>query len=399
MLAKHYYQAASAWVVFFVPESDADIGPYNEFMNYLGEKQRAAVAKLDERTTLFLVPPSEFSEKVLKVPGKLSISGVVLRLDNPGSNFGSHDQPQVTSYMSFHGDTSYTKPASPPSGLFLPMTSFPNLGKSGVSNVSYTGNVPSSAPPPPPPPSFSGSSHAVGGASNSINENGPEYLLHQRNPSLGTNWSPHHLQNSNSVSGARNAPLQASSNSAAADTIVQDYQPIIPKVMQGTGSSQYQTGISLGGSSKLALQETKPSVSSLQPEQLAQLASSLLGQQRQSGSSPMLSVGEDFRQSTTINPPENPFRTSQKYVVQNQLSSELSTSQFGQVQQQQKTPNVAVMPPPQTGHREVQVQGNQQPLQSTGTEEEVEADPQKRLQATLQLAAALLQQIQQGKGT
>lgn len=75
MLSKHYYEAASAWVVFFVPESDSDIVFYNEFMQYLGEKQRAAVAKLDDRTTLFLVPPSEFSEKVLKVPGKLSISG------------------------------------------------------------------------------------------------------------------------------------------------------------------------------------------------------------------------------------------------------------------------------------------------------------------------------------
>lgn len=400
MLAKHYYQAASAWVVFFVPESDADIGYYNEFMNYLGEKQRAAVAKLDERTTLFLVPPSEFSEKVLKVPGKLSISGVVLRLENPGSNFGSLDQPQAPSFMSFHGDTQYPKPTSP-SGLFPPMASFPNFGKSGVSNVSYTGNVPTSAPPT----SFSGSAHAVGGASNSINENSPEYLLHQRNPSLGPNWSPHHLQNS--ISGTRNVPLQASNS--AVDTMVQDYQSIMQKAVQGTGSSHYQTGnsgVPLSGSSKLPLQEIKPSVSlpmpvSLQPEQLAQLASSLLGQQRQSGSS-MLSGGEDFRQPNTMNPPENPFRTSQKYAPQNhQVSTELSTSQFGQVQQQQQqqqTPNVPVMP--HTSHREVQtgVQGNQ-PLQSTETQEELEADPQKRLQATLQLAAALLQQIQQGKGT
>ncbi|EPS65672.1 hypothetical protein M569_09103, partial [Genlisea aurea] len=85
MLAKHYYQATSAWVVFFVPANDPDIVYYNEFMTYLGEKHRAAVAKLDDRTTLFLVPPSEFSEKVLKVPGKLSISGVVLRLDPSGT--------------------------------------------------------------------------------------------------------------------------------------------------------------------------------------------------------------------------------------------------------------------------------------------------------------------------
>lgn len=405
MLAKHYYQAASAWVVFFVPESDADIGYYNEFMSYLGEKQRAAVAKLDERTTLFLVPPSEFSEKVLKVPGKLSISGVVLRLENPSSNFGSLDQPQA-SFMSFHGDAPYPKPTSP-SGLFPlfpPAASLPDFGKSGVGIVSYTGNVPT--PAPAAAPSYSGSARAVGGASNSTSENSPEYLLHQRNIPLGPNWSPpHHLHNS--ISGAKNVALQASNNSV--DSIVQDYQSIMPKVVQGTGPSNYQTvnsGIPLSGNSKLPLQETKPSVSlplpvSLQPEQLAQLASSLLGQHRQQGSSP-LSIGEDFRQSNMMNQPENSLRASQKYGPQNHpVSTELSTSQFFQLQQQQplqQTPNVPVMP--HIGNREVQtgVHGNQT-VQSTGTQEEVEADPQKRLQATLQLAAALLQQIQQGKGT
>ncbi|KAL6330073.1 hypothetical protein AAG906_039991 [Vitis piasezkii] len=398
MLAKHYYQAASAWVVFFVPESDADIGYYNEFMNYLGRSSELLWLNWMKEPHCFSYPIRILREGS-ESARKLSISGVVLRLENPGSNFGSLDQPQAPSFMSFHGDTQYPKPTSP-SGLFPPMASFPNFGKSGVSNVSYTGNVPTSAPPT----SFSGSAHAVGGASNSINENSPEYLLHQRNPSLGPNWSPHHLQNS--ISGTRNVPLQASNS--AVDTMVQDYQSIMQKAVQGTGSSHYQTGnsgIPLSGSSKLPLQEIKPSVSlpmpvSLQPEQLAQLASSLLGQQRQSGSS-MLSGGEDFRQPNTMNPPENQFRTAQKYALQNhQVSTELSTSQFGQVQQQQQqTPNVPVMPHT-SHHREVQtgVQGNQ-PLQSTETQEEVEADPQKRLQATLQLAAALLQQIQQGKGT
>lgn len=81
MLSKHFYQAPSSWVVFFVPQTDADIESYNDFMHYLEEKQRVAVAKINEDTTLFLVAPSEFSENVLKVPGKLSISGVVLRFE------------------------------------------------------------------------------------------------------------------------------------------------------------------------------------------------------------------------------------------------------------------------------------------------------------------------------
>jgi SPOC domain len=81
MLSRHYYQAAASWVVFFAPGSDADIASYNDFMQYLTEKQRVAVAKLEEKFSLFLVPPSEFTEKVLKVPGKLSISGLILKFN------------------------------------------------------------------------------------------------------------------------------------------------------------------------------------------------------------------------------------------------------------------------------------------------------------------------------
>ncbi|KAL1562843.1 flowering time control protein FPA isoform X1 [Salvia divinorum] len=120
MLAKHYYQAASASAVFFAPANDPDISYYNEFMGYLGEKQRAAVVKLDERNTLFLLPPSKFSEKVLKVPGKVCISGVVLRLDPPGSSHGflPPNENQETPFNSFQNDSVYQNPVSP-SGPYL----------------------------------------------------------------------------------------------------------------------------------------------------------------------------------------------------------------------------------------------------------------------------------------
>ncbi|KAK9677944.1 hypothetical protein RND81_11G177400 [Saponaria officinalis] len=120
MLAKHYYQATNSWVVFFVAATDADMAYYNEFMHYLGDKQRAAVAKLDERNTLFLVPPSDFSENVLKIPGKLSISGVVLSLE-----------------------------PSSPSAASLPLASFPNPGmttNSFPSAANVTSSVPSFTP-------------------------------------------------------------------------------------------------------------------------------------------------------------------------------------------------------------------------------------------------------------
>ncbi|XP_042974544.1 flowering time control protein FPA [Carya illinoinensis] len=398
MLSKHYYQAAKAWVVFFVPESDADMGFYNELMHYLGEKQRAAVAKLDEKTTLFLVPPSDFSEKVLKVPGKLSISGVVLRLEHPGSSFGSlhlQNEKKNINSLPINSDAPYTKPSTASLPIH-PLTSFQDLGKLGVPNASFSGNVVTSAPLG----SFSGSAHALNGVSDSYNENRHDYQLHQGNPMSGQNLSSHHLQNS--ISGPRDVPSQVSN---CAVPVVQEHHSFVPNTGQETSSSHYKggiSGISLSGNGKSFLQETHTSaslsVAALQPDQLAQLASSLLGQQRQSGSTSHISLGDEFRSTNRTNDSENSLRISQKYVLQNnQVSSELSTSQFGQVQQlqqqQQRTSNVPAV------SRMIQgVQGNQL-LQNGNTQKEAEADPQKRLQATLQLAAALLQQIQQGKGS
>lgn len=376
MLAKHYYQAASAWVVFFVPRSDADMGFYNEFMNYLGEKQRAAVAKLDDKNTLFLVPPSEFSEKVLKVPGKLSISGVILRLEPPTSGLGSLPHPPEradTNYTSFHGEAPLT---TSPSGSYPSVPSF--HGNPRV-NSSLPGNLPTTAPPV----SFVGSAHSNRSTTGSISDD----------------RQPHHLQNLNL--GGRNMAPPAPTR--AVDPMIQSYNPAMPRVVQEPSSSSCTTGIPgtpLARSGSYPHQETKLTISSsmpvaaLQPDQLAQLASSLLGQPRQSGGG--VSMGEDFRQ---VNPAENSYRASPKFHPQsNQFSSDLSSSQYSQVQhfQQQQISNVPTAPqrePPTGG------QGSQSLQGSGGTQEEGDADPQKRLQATLQLAAALLQQIQQGKGT
>ncbi|XP_038703100.1 flowering time control protein FPA-like [Tripterygium wilfordii] len=401
MLAKNYYQAASSWVVFFVPHSDPDIGLYNEFMHYLGEKQRAAVAKLDDKTTLFLVPPSEFSEKVLKVPGKLSISGVVLRLEHSGSSLGPPHHPTEImdrNSLPFHVETSFpnsTIPARP----FPSITSVPDSGKL-ASDLSFAGNMAASTPPA----SFSSPAHGVGHLSDSYSENGHDYRVHQRSSALGPNWSPHHIQNTNS--GTRNVPSQAPNSSIENG---RQNHSIMPRGMQETSSTHFAGGTStqLFGNRKLSLQETRPLVplstpaGALQPEQIAQLASSLLGQQKQSGSNYNVPTGDDSKQTHTAYYSDNEFRTMQRYGMQNdQVAFDTPTSQFVQVQQlqHQQTSNVpATMAP--TVQREIQptVQGNSQ-LQSTGSRE-AEEDPQKRLQATLQLAASLLQKIQQGKGT
>lgn len=345
MLAKHYYQAAAAWVVFFVPESDADIGFYNEFMHYLGEKQRAAVAKLDEKTTLFLVPPSDFSEKVLKVPGKLSISGVILRLEQPNFNSGSFNQSTLekkdnNNFISYHGDTSYPRPASP-SRLFPPLASLPYLGKGGTNNQTLSASY------------------------SNQTENGHEYNpLHQR--ASAPNWSAHHLQ----MSATRNLPQDTAADHQRQETSFSHYYPsgIVPA-----------SGISMRPTPEL------------QPEQLAQLASSLLGQERQpSGVTPTLSTGEEFKHSSIRDQSGNNQLNALQSFDAFRINQHPITSGFDL----QQTSDVSALP-----HHQTEFQGNQQLHSAAGTQDEGEADPQKRLQATLQLAAALLQQIQQGKGT
>lgn len=352
MLAKHYYQAASAWVVFFAPANDPDISYYNEFMSYLGEKQRAAVVKLDERNTLFLVPPSEFSEKVLKVPGKLSISGVVLRLDPPGSSYGSlpPNENRETSFNSFQSDLVYQNPASP-SGPYLP-----------------------------PPPPFPGNLSSVSDM-RSVDAQGHDYV---RKPAHGANWSPHDYQNSNpSVS---NPPTGSMGHPYYA----------VPRQMQEATHNSYTPGNS-SGNGKWPVPEN-PSIPSslpvagLPPEQLAQLASSLLGQQGQLSG---VSSSSEYKPSGgNMNQSGYQYRMPQNYGLPNdQMSSDLPPSQYNQARQLlQQAPNLVA------SQREAQL-SQQQQQQLIADQDDPDADPQKRLEATLQLAAALLQQIQQGKGT
>ncbi|KAJ0246642.1 RNA recognition motif domain-containing protein [Hirschfeldia incana] len=83
MLAKHYTEAIGFEIVFFLPDSEDDFASYTEFLRYLGSKNRAGVAKLDDGTTLFLVPPSDFLTDVLKVSGRERLYGVVLKLPPP----------------------------------------------------------------------------------------------------------------------------------------------------------------------------------------------------------------------------------------------------------------------------------------------------------------------------
>ncbi|XP_068646636.1 flowering time control protein FPA-like [Aristolochia californica] len=92
MLAKHYAEANGFDIVYFLPDSEEDFASYTEFLRYLGMKSRAGVAKFDDGTTLFLVPPSDFLSKVLNVVGPERLYGVVLKLPQQQSQ---HPIPQL----------------------------------------------------------------------------------------------------------------------------------------------------------------------------------------------------------------------------------------------------------------------------------------------------------------
>ncbi|KAK9068784.1 hypothetical protein SSX86_012900 [Deinandra increscens subsp. villosa] len=79
MLAKHYADAIGFDIVFFLPDSEEDFASYTEFLQYMGDRNRAGVVKFGDGTTLFLVPPSDFLKTVLKVSGPPRLYGVVLK--------------------------------------------------------------------------------------------------------------------------------------------------------------------------------------------------------------------------------------------------------------------------------------------------------------------------------
>lgn len=95
MLAKHYTEASGFDIVFFLPDSEDDFASYTEFLHYLGAKNRAGVAKFDDGTTLFLVPPSDFLTKVLNVSGPERLYGVVLKLPQQKPSASVHQQQAI----------------------------------------------------------------------------------------------------------------------------------------------------------------------------------------------------------------------------------------------------------------------------------------------------------------
>ncbi|RID61184.1 hypothetical protein BRARA_E00354 [Brassica rapa] len=133
MLAKHYTEAIGFEIVYFLPDSEEDFASYTEFLRYLGSKDRAGVAKLDDGTTLFLVPPSDFLTDVLKVTGPERLYGVVLKLPPPAApvaaSYRQESQSNPLSYM----DQSRDSPANTGHSFYPPRGAAPEQSRPSVS--------------------------------------------------------------------------------------------------------------------------------------------------------------------------------------------------------------------------------------------------------------------------
>lgn len=83
MLTDRFYRACDFALYYFMPETDQDAEPYQEFLEYMSSENRSCIAEFG--TTLFLVPPSDFSEHILKAPDRSHILGVVLKFPQQGN--------------------------------------------------------------------------------------------------------------------------------------------------------------------------------------------------------------------------------------------------------------------------------------------------------------------------
>ena len=459
MLSRHYYQAAGSWVIFFVPENDADMAAYNDFMSYLGDKQRAAVCKLGERSTLFLVPPSDFSEQVLRVPGKVSISGVILKFQQSNPDYNSLnrrslEQIHPPSASNLNTDVSSREDLNVLRRLNAPdIRTFPQgpdyVLSSGGSYTPANADIispykPESAPyfVPQLPHERPPADHRVGIAEDQ----------HQQLPNrLPSGW-PNIMNDPNPGSGNFSSLAQSAISHAPNNRTQEPYTFATQGVPKGSASG-YTPGEASNSMSWPSMQPNSQQVTipdqptipvSLPPDQLAQLAA-LLAQQNQPGNAglPMDSSNNQSGFIQNSNPhghatmmPVNsgpipiqnslpPFPPSMSQLpahvppIQGSLPAHpasvpiLSNTTLSippmhamvnlahsSMPMRPFVPPLPEGPPPfqQNTSSAPTVQplapSGQQPSQQQSTQEDVDGDPQKRLQATLQLAATLLKQIQ-----
>lgn len=369
MLAKHYAEANGFDVVFFLPDSEEDFASYTEFLRYLGGKNRAGVAKFDDGTTLFLVPPSDFLTRVLNVSGPERLYGVVLRMPpvippSPPPQYVDRQLPQVEDLtrleyhrtpqedsLTFNGGGRHLVPQDEESRLMPP------------TSLSYNGNI-------------------------------------NATPSVSVSLTPELI-----------ATLASLAPSVVKSSIIGTGQPLIASTRSPVIHDRDQAHYS----SQQTAQVNAQAVS-----QLPQFSN--YGNFGNSSEYPIQSVTELSQQSlgstVTANSTNNPYSLQQGMPMDNANqqyhpdASYIPNNSYGMVQsanmngrhhnssvQQQSLPSISSghvqnVPQAQVDNELPSQQQQQQNVQPNEiTPEEVEKN--KRYQSTLQFAASLLKQIQQ----
>ncbi|PKI36299.1 hypothetical protein CRG98_043325 [Punica granatum] len=422
-LAKHYAEAAGFDLVFFLPDAEEDFGSYTEFLRYLASKDRAGVAKLDDGTTLFLVPPSDFLRKVLKVVGPERLYGVVLKMPRPAPTSEPHQALAVPQYA----DRLRFPPPQPDYGLLSPREEPPVMPTDYGRAPQGDSNFPK--PLYHPPPSESPAVHSAS----------------QNYVSTSTTSNPVVSQGGISLTPELIATLasllptnpQTSAATPAEVTQQQSFRPPLPPAAplpnyqvpdHGGPSSQQPASQYIHSVSAVSQYQPYPSVSasashSMQPVfsgSHIQYSSANAYQQAPISSRPLTNfpipsqsgqfvAAAQVPQQQQVEVPPNSQRgygvvqgneVSGLYTspaVNHNYSSSLAANQvqgtagFSQLQ-------AAVPPVYERTNAELSNQVQQLQATSSGavpSGQDVDTDKNKRYQSTLQFAASLLQQIHQ----
>ncbi|XVF84373.1 hypothetical protein PTKIN_Ptkin17bG0031400 [Pterospermum kingtungense] len=400
MLAKHYREAIGFDIVFFLPDSEDDFASYTEFLRYLGSKNRAGVAKFDDGTTLFLVPPSEFLTKVLKVVGPERLYGVVLKLppqvpsttplqarppllsqpDYSLSHLKEEQAQQMEYGRVLHEDS---KPPAIPLGQSTMQTQLPtNVAALSQTGVSLTPDLIATLASFLPQTSQSA---AVGGIQPpAVTSTTPSSFAHTTAPkgASGQIW------NQDQQISESSAPLFQQLNPMAQLPPVQHYSSTpIHSAQMALGSAQFQES---------AVSLAQQGAASSRP-----LTNFITPSQSEHGAVPAIN-SQQYR-------PEVPPNTQKGYGMMH--AADASGLYGGPAFQHPGNPNVLsnqahvanVSQPQNAMHADrknlelpSQVQQLQSVLSGTGQgTADVEVDKNQRYQSTLQFAASLLLQIQQ----
>jgi len=423
ILTKHYADAIGFDIVFFLPDSEDDFASYTEFLRYLSAKNRAGVAKFVDNTTLFLVPPSDFLTRVLKVSGPERLYGVVLKfpqvpssapmqqpsnLPVPTSQYMQQIPPSQTEYSLMHVKEEQalsmdysrplhedsmlpTKPVYPPTGgppsvHSVPPDYAPNSAVAGSqAGVALTpeliATLASFLPTTTPSSATDGAKPGVGSSTMkppfppvAQNDGSQSYLWKQDNQIADqTTHPPQQLRSMYNVHNAHYQSYPPASAPAGNPAQVVSGSSHI----QDTAASMHQQGA--------VLSRHMPNF--MMPTQSGQVAASPHGSQHyQVEVSPSNQRGFGVVQGTDASVLYNSQAFQQpnnSIALTNQVSGANSS------QQQTAMPYTVDQVNPETPNPQLSAFGVGQ-----GTPE-VEADKNQRYQSTLQFAANLLLQIQQ----